>query len=106
MEKEHLLNQKYNNTVNADKVKIVTHEENGNLYVDSRLLITRDLDIFIRNSKAIGILDKVMPEDGSIKPLSDIISPRKPFGLEGTFIKNSGFHGKYTCRMQIISVQS
>lgn len=87
-----LWDEKYNNTVNADKVKIVTHEENGNLYVDSRLLITRDLDIFIRNSKAIGILDKVMPEDGSIKPLSDIISPRKPFGLEGTFIKNSGFH--------------
>ncbi len=87
-----LWDDKYNNTVNSDKVKIVTHEENGNLYVDSRLLITRDLDIFIRNSKAISILDKVMPEDGSIKPLSDIISPRKPFGLEGNFVKTSGFH--------------
>ena len=87
-----LWDNKYNNTVNSDKVKIVTHEEDGHQFVDSRLLITRDLDIFIRNSKAISILDKVMPEDGSVKPLSDIISPRKPFGLEGNFIKSSKFH--------------
>ena len=33
-----------------------------------------------------------MPEDGTIKPLSDIISPRKPFGLEGNFVKDPGFH--------------
>lgn len=87
-----LWDNNYNNTVSDDKVKIVTHEEAGNLYVDSRLLITRDLNIFVRNSKAISILDKVIPEDGSIKPLSDIISPRKPFGLEGSFVKNSRFH--------------
>ena len=87
-----LWDDKYNNTENSDKVKVVTHEENGNLYVDSRLLITRDLDIFIRNSKAISILDKVIPEDGSIKTLSDIISPRKPFGLEGNFVKTPKFH--------------
>ena len=87
-----LWDDKYNNTESINKIKIVTHEEAGKEYVDSRLLITRDLDIFIRNGKAISILDKVMPEDGTIKPLSDIISPRKPFGLEGNFVKDPGFH--------------
>lgn len=87
-----LWDDKYNNTESTNKIKIVTHEEAGKKYVDSRLLITRDLDIFIRNGKAISILDKVMPEDGTIKPLSDIISPRKPFGLEGNFVKDPGFH--------------
>lgn len=81
----------YDNSTSSDMVKIVTHAEAGSTYIDNRMLVTRDLDIFIRNSKAITILDKVMPEDGSIKPLSEIISPRKPFGLEGNFVNDSKF---------------
>lgn len=87
-----LWDEHYDNSTSSDMVKIVTHEEAGSVYINNRMLVTRDLDIFVRNSKAITILDKVMPEDGSIKPLSDIISPRKPFGLEGSFVNNTKFY--------------
>lgn len=87
-----LWDDEYDNTTNADKVKVVTHEGNDSIYEISRSLRTRDLDIFVRNSKAISILDKVMPDDGSVKPLSSIISPRKPFGLNGNFLNDARFH--------------
>ena len=52
----------------------------------------RDLDIFIRNSNAIGILDKVIPENTKVSVMCDYISSRKPFSLGTDFINTKAFH--------------
>ena len=72
------------------KVKVVTHEGKGVVHISQRSLKTRDLDIFIRNSQAISILDKVIP-DNRILTMTEYISSRKPFGLDGNFTKSSNF---------------
>ena len=51
---------------------------------------TGELDIFVRSSQAIAILKKVM--DITTSTMSDNLSPRKPFGLDGNIIKTSLFH--------------
>lgn len=48
-----LWDEHYDNSTSSDMVKIVTHEEAGSVYINNRMLVTRDLDIFVRNSKAI-----------------------------------------------------
>lgn len=83
-----LWDSSYNNLTN--QVKIVTHDINDSKSECIRSLKTRDLDIFIRNSKAISILDKVIPND-STATMTQIISPRKPFGLEGNFVASKDF---------------
>lgn len=84
-----LWDKNYDNTVN--QVKVVTHDNNDTKSECMRPLKIRDLDIFIRNSKAISILDKVIPDDNTVT-MTEIISPRKPFGLEGNFIAGKEFY--------------
>lgn len=81
-------NSNYDNT--AQKVKVVTHYEK-NFYMAQRSLKTRDLNIFVRDSQAIEILDKVV-HITSFQSMSDIISARKPFGFESQIIKTPIFH--------------
>lgn len=78
----------YDNT--EHKVKVVTHYENYS-YTAQRSLKTDDLDIFVRDSQAINILDKVV-NTIHFQSISTIISARKPFGFESQIIKTSIFH--------------
>lgn len=71
--------------------RVVTHEAQGRYIVADRPLKTRDLDIFIRNSKALSILDKVIPDE-STDVMSAHISPRRPFALDGNFTKSPEFY--------------
>lgn len=71
-------------------VTIVTHEGEGKTHISHRSLKTRDLDIFVRDSRAITILNKVVPTD-SVETMVDSISPRKPFGIDGAFIKSPSY---------------
>ena len=84
-----LWNANYDNL--ASNVRIVSHEGENNISVANRSMKTRDLDIFVRSSQAIGILDKVVPND-DINTMVNHISPRKPFGLDGNFIKTANFY--------------
>lgn len=81
-------NANYDNT--EHKVKVVTHYENYS-HTAQRSLKTDDLDIFVRDSQAIDILDKVVNAI-HFQSISTIISARKPFGFESQIIKTSIFH--------------
>lgn len=74
-----------------EKMKVVTHNGNNEVIEAIRPMKTRDLDIFIRNSSALSILDKVVPDD-TTDVMTSHISPRKPFGLDGNFVKSTDFH--------------
>lgn len=80
----------YDNSSN--KVKVVTHDTNHSTYECMRPLKIKDLDIFIRNNKAISILEKVILNSSVAKTMTDVISPRKPFGIEGNFVSSEDFH--------------
>ena len=80
-------NKCYDNT--KDLVKVTTHEGNGNINVANRNLIYKDLDIFVRNSKAIDILNKVV--DSGEVALSTYISAAKAFGFRTFFISDPLF---------------
>lgn len=80
-------NTKYDNT--EHKVKVITHYKKDT-YTAQRPLQTRDLDIFIRDSQAINILNKVIHKE-DFQSINSIISARKPFGFESQIIKTSTF---------------
>lgn len=71
-------------------VRIVSHEGNGVVKTSTRKLRYKDLDIFIRNSAAISILNKVIVDE-TVDTVEHHISPRRPFGLDGNFIKTADF---------------
>lgn len=81
-------NANYDNT--SKKVRVVTHYADK-IFVAQRSLITKDLDIFVRDSQAISILDKVMDRN-DFQSISTDISARKPFGFESQIIKTDIFH--------------
>lgn len=84
-----LWNIDYDNSIS--NVRIVSHNGNGEVNHSNRSMKTRDLDIFVRDNIGVEILDKVIP-DGKVNTMSNHISPRKPFGLDGNFIKTKDFH--------------
>ncbi|MGL6120952.1 MAG: Eco57I restriction-modification methylase domain-containing protein, partial [Fusobacteriaceae bacterium] len=74
-------------------VRVITHEK-GKVIADLKRSLKIDgTDIFIRDAKAITILNKVFPNN-NVEILSDYISSRKPFGLEGAFVKDEKFNSK------------
>lgn len=75
-------------------VTIVTHEGEGKTHISQRSLKTRDLDIFIRDSRAISILDKVLPQEQSSDTFDNHISAAKAFGFRTFFINDSKFRTK------------
>ena len=79
----------YDNT--SEHTSVATYEDNLTPSIIKRPLKTKDMDIFIRNSEAISILYKVI-SSSDIKTMVSHISPRKPFGIEGNFIKSNKFH--------------
>lgn len=76
---------------NAGRVKFVTHNDSNSVHTYDRTLKIRDLDILVRDSKAIGILDKVVAEGASAETMSKYISPAKAFGLRTFFINDPLF---------------
>lgn len=72
-------------------VRIVSHEGKGVAKTSTRKLRYKDLDIFIRNSAAISILNKVIVDE-TVDTMEHHISPRRPFGLDGNFIKTVDFN--------------
>ncbi len=84
-----LWDKNYDNVVNLTKV--VTHDSNDAIYAVKRSMKTRNFDIFIRNSQAIEILNKVIPDDNA-DVIMKHISPRKPFGIDGNFANSDKFH--------------
>ncbi|MBX8946787.1 Eco57I restriction-modification methylase domain-containing protein [Lysinibacillus sp. K60] len=69
--------------------RVVTHEHNKVVSDLYRPLKFQDSDIFIRDSKAISILNKI---DSSVEnSLMDYISARNPFGFSTNFTKNPKF---------------
>ena len=82
-------NTAYDNTVN--NATIITHEGDGRIYTSQRSMRTRDLDIFIRDSKAISVLDKVLPLGQEIVTFENHISAAKAFGFRTFFIKDPLF---------------
>lgn len=82
-------NTAYDNTSN--NATIITHEGDGRIYTSQRSMKTRDLDIFIRDSKAISVLDKVLPLGQGIVTFENHISAAKAFGFRTFFIKDPLF---------------
>ena len=72
-------------------VTITTHEGEGKITVSRRNLKFGDLEIFVRYSKAIDIIQKVLSHEGFVS-ISGHISSRKPFGLDGNFNRTEAFH--------------
>ena len=74
-----------------DLTRVVTYEDNKIIADVLRPMKVEGIDIFIRDSKAVNILRKVFSKNDT-SVMSDHISVRKPFGLEGNFIKTMDFH--------------
>ena len=85
-----LWDKRYNNVDNL--LHAVTHSKLGIVSDTKRPLKIGSVNIFIRHTEAISILDKiaVFKEDS----ISRYISPRRPFALDGTFINSEDFHDK------------
>ena len=81
------------NSESDNKMRVITHNGGGETTEYIRSMKTRDLDFFVRNSAALSILDKVVPDDNT-DVMSNHISPRRPFGLDGNFIKLADFHSE------------
>lgn len=74
----------------SEDVRVVTYK-NLNVISDKvRPIMISDIDIFIRDSFAIEILEKIFNKDYSSN-LSKIISSRKPFGIESNIVKTRDF---------------
>lgn len=83
-----LWDSNYDNS--KDLVRVVTLDGREVIADIKRKLKIEGTEIFIRDAKAITILDKVF-KDKELEVLSDYISARKPFGLEGNFIKSDDY---------------
>lgn len=70
-------------------VTITTHEGEGCTSVSHRNLRFRDMDIFVRYSKAIEIVSKVVPE--GTDTISNYVSAAKAFGYRTFFINDPNF---------------
>ena len=75
-----LWDKEYDNTESLTRV--VTHKDNKIVDDVIRPLAIDGVDIFIRDSKAISILEKVFT-DSSTRQLASVVSPLRPFGFKG-----------------------
>lgn len=74
-----------------DKTRVVTYKNNEVIADKKRKLKTLDINIFIRDSIGGSIIEKVFKENLD-QNLSQIVSPRKPFGIESNIIKTDKFN--------------
>lgn len=78
---------------NNDIVRVVTYKDNIVTSDVNRTLIVDGIDIFIRDSIGLGILDKIFRGNYE-NNFSLIVSSRKPFGIESNIIKTKYFKTK------------
>ncbi|MCA1292774.1 Eco57I restriction-modification methylase domain-containing protein [Paenibacillus sp. alder61] len=83
-----LWDENYDNS--KEFTRIVTHENNVVIDDVNRPMKIEGVDIFVRDGKAISILNKVFADE-NIDTMQNYVSTRKPFGFEGNFIKDSKF---------------
>ena len=69
--------------------RVVNHDGDNSI-ATQRTLRYKGCDIFIRNGESLSILGKI--ESLKEKCLSDIVSPRKPFGIGTTFSQSNEYH--------------
>ena len=74
----------------GENVKFVTHKNNKRVSEIDRPLLIDGVDIFLRDNRGIDILNK-FNNYGCNSYLEEIISARKPFGLDGNFIISEEF---------------
>ena len=74
----------------GENVKFVTHKNNKKISEIDRPLLIDGVDIFLRDNRGIDILNK-FNNYGCNSYLEEIISARKPFGLDGNFISSEKF---------------
>lgn len=82
-----LWDRSYDNIQN--QTRVVTYENNAKINDVTRVLEYKNSKILVRDSSAIGILDKVISDD--IDSIADYVSARNPFGFSTNFNKNSNF---------------
>lgn len=70
--------------------QVVTFQKNQKPVSIKRSLKTENVDIFIRHGISLSILNKII-QDKNFISFEKNVSPRKPFGLESSFIKNEQF---------------
>lgn len=80
----------HKNTGENSDVLVVSHQGEGVVTTATRKLKYRDLDIFIRYSQAIDILEKIFAEE-DIDTLNNHISAAKAFGFRTFFINDPKF---------------
>ncbi|GAB6149352.1 Eco57I restriction-modification methylase domain-containing protein [Clostridium novyi] len=73
-----------------DEVAVVTYKDNKKISEVNRPLLIDDIDIFVRDSIGVEIINKIN-EHISKEFLDKIVSSRKPFGLEGNFVNDENF---------------
>ena len=73
------------------KTRVLTHDKDKIVADIYRSLQYKNTGIFIRYYAALSILDKVTSSK-DFESMERHISPRKPFGLDGNFIKTAQFH--------------
>lgn len=73
-----------------DEVIVLTYKDNKKISEVSRPLLVDGIDIFVRDSIGVGIINKIN-EHVSNEFLDKIVSSRKPFGLEGNFVNDANF---------------
>ena len=69
----------------GNQVKVVTHYRNGEQGEANRPMKIRDVDVFVRNSKGLPILDKIFPAGQETDSMANHISAAKAFGLRTYF---------------------
>lgn len=80
----------HKNTDENSDVRVVSHQGEGVVTTALRKLKYRELDIFIRYSQAIDILEKIFAEE-DIDTLNNHISAAKAFGFRTFFIHDPKF---------------
>lgn len=78
------------------EVKVVTNKNSKVISKINRKLLFEGIDIFVRDSLGIEIIKKIFSKK-DINTLDSAISSRKPFGLDGNFIKSEYFKRDYCC---------
>ena len=73
-----------------DEVVVLTYKDNKKISEVNRPLLVDGIDIFVRDSIGVGIINKIN-EHVSNEFLDKIVSSRKPFGLESKIIKTDIF---------------
>lgn len=83
-----LWDKNYDNS--QELTRVVTYENNKMIKNIERSMKIEGVDIFIRDGKAISILNKIV-KDANIETILKHISVRKPFGIESNFVKDLKF---------------